>query len=65
MVEKITIRNAKKVAEILTAVVLAYGAMMMPMKTRTALIVFNNDGWVVEEILQDAGINVISRKALV
>jgi hypothetical protein len=65
MVDQITIRKAKKNTEIVKAVVLAYGAMTIELKTRINLIVFNNDGWVAEEILRDEGVNVIKRKVLI
>ena len=65
MVDQITIRKAKKNTEIIQAVVLAYGAMTIELKTRINLIVFNDDGWAAEEILKDEGVNVIKRKVLI
>ena len=65
MVDQITIRKAKKNTGIIQAVVLAYGAMTIELKTRINLIVFNNDGWAAEEILKDEGVNVIKRKVLI
>ena len=65
MVDQITIRKAKKNTEIIQAVVLAYGAMTIELKTRINLIVFNDDGRIAEEILKDEGVNVIKRKVLI
>jgi hypothetical protein len=65
MVDQITIRKAKKNTEIIQAVVLAYGAMTIELKTRINLIVFNDDGQTAEEILKDEGVNVIKRKVLI
>lgn len=65
MVDQITIRKAKKNTEIIQAVVLAYGAMTVELKTRINLIVFNDDGQIAEEILRDEGVNVIKRKVLI
>ena len=65
MVDQITIRKAKKNTEVIQAVVLAYGAMTIELKTRINLIVFNDDGWAAEEILKDEGVNVIKRKVLI
>ena len=65
MVDQITIRKAKKNTEIIQAVVLAYGAMTVELKTRINLIVFNDDGRIAEEILKDEGVNVIKRKVLI
>ena len=65
MVDQITIRKAKKNTEIVQAVVLAYGAMTIELKTRINLIVFNDDGRTAEEILKDEGVNVIKRKVLI
>jgi hypothetical protein len=65
MVDQITIRKAKKNAEIIQAVVLAYGAMTVELKTRVNLIIFNDEGRVAEEILRDEGVNVIKRKVLI
>ena len=65
MVDQITIRKAKKNTEIIRAVVLAYGAITVELKTRINLIVFNDDGWAAEEVLKDEGVNVIKRKVLI
>lgn len=65
MVDQITIRKAKKNTEIIQAVVLAYGAMTVELKTRTKLIIFNDDGWAAEAVLKDEGVNVIKRKVLI
>ena len=65
MVDQITIRKAKKNTEIIQAVVLAYGAMTIELKTRINLIIFNDDGQTAEEILKDEGVNVIKRKVLI
>jgi hypothetical protein len=65
MVDQITIRKAKKNTEIIQAVVLAYGAMTIELKTRINLIIFNDDGRIAEEILRDEGVNVIKRKVLI
>ena len=65
MVDQITIRKAKKNTEIVKAVVLAYGTMTIELKTRINLVVFNDDGWVAEEILKDEGVKVIKRKVLI
>jgi hypothetical protein len=65
MVDQITIRKAKKNTEIIQAVVLAYGAMTIELKTRINLIIFNDDGWAAEAVLKDEGVNVIKRKVLI
>jgi len=65
MVDQITIRKAKKNTEIIQAVVLAYGAMTIELKTRVNLIIFNDDGRAAEGILRDEGVNVIKRKVLI
>ena len=65
MVDQITIRKAKKNTEIIQAVVLAYGAITVELKTRINLIVFNDDGWAAEAVLKDEGVNVIKRKVLI
>ena len=65
MVDQITIRKAKKNTEVIQAVVLAYGAMTIELKTRINLIIFNDDGWAAEAVLKDEGVNVIKRKVLI
>lgn len=62
MLETITIRRTKKAEAIINACVMAYGCLMVEKKTRVYLHTFNGDGVVVEEILRDEQVNVLSRK---
>lgn len=62
MIETITIRKTKKAETIIFACVMAYGCLEEETKTRIYLHVFNNDGAIVEYILRDECVAVLTRK---
>ena len=62
MLETITIRKTKRAEAIISACVMAYGCLKEEKKTRIYLHVFNNDGAIVEYILKDEHVAVLTRK---
>jgi len=62
MLETITIRKTKRAEVIISACVMAYGCLKEEKKTRIYLHTFNNDGAIIEYILKDERVAVLTRK---
>jgi hypothetical protein len=62
MLETITIRKTKRAEAVITACMMAYGCLKEEKKTRIYLHAFNNDGEIIEYILKDEHVAVLTRK---